>query len=93
MSRRKLSYAERVIDDVRRTPREFLAARMLERAVSASSSGSSVLVFTGATRPAAGVAWRGKKIIVKDAAQPSTVEVCVENSAGGYEWIIFGQSS
>ncbi len=49
--------------------------------------------YTTTIEPTASASYAGKVIIVKDPGQPSIVKVCVQNSAGGYEWVGIAQSS
>jgi hypothetical protein len=60
-------------------------------AAEAALAAATVNVYTA--DPTADLAARGQIIIVKTPGQPSIAKVCVETSAGGYEWIGVAQSS
>lgn len=49
--------------------------------------------YTTGTAPAAGATWHRKPITVKDPGAAEQVWLCVQTSAGGYEWLIVGQAS
>jgi len=53
-------------------------------------TGFSVVQYTSATRPAAGSAWHGKFVEVRDAGLPAEVQYCIQNADDSYEWITFG---
>jgi hypothetical protein len=52
-----------------------------------------VPVYSTASRPAANASAGGALIRVQDAGAPTTVQICVADSLGGYEWLVIGIAS
>lgn len=44
--------------------------------------------YTSALRPVASATWAGKRILVQDAGTAQSVQVCLANGAGVYDWVI-----
>ncbi len=59
---------------------------------SRNAASNALPVYTAAGRPAAGADQAGVMVRVRDSAE-TQVQVCVQNSAGGWEWVAFGVSS
>ena len=69
-----------------RTPKEDRASEALERAW-AKVRWASFPVYTAAGRPAAGVAWQNRLIIVADPATHNELQICLKNAGGSFVWV------
>jgi hypothetical protein len=52
-----------------------------------------VPVYSTASRPVADATQGGAVVRVKDPGAPTTVQICVSDSLGGYEWLVIGIAS
>lgn len=56
------------------------------------ATSATVPRYTAGTRPTAGADWLGKFIRVKD-SDAEQLQICLQQSGGGYEWVIVAYAS